>query len=654
MSVSELRELSNRYGANPEYVLAGGGNTSFKDDSVLYVKGSGTSLATIDETGFVRLDRKTLDAIFTKAYPEDEDEREAKVLGDMLAARLPGEQKRPSVETLLHEIYPTAYVLHLHPALVNGFTCGKNARAAFESAFAQDSVWLGPTMPGYVLATRVRDAFADFRKKHGKYPDYLFLENHGVFTGADTVAQTDALFTRMMERLRPLVHDEPDLSPVPFDVRRAADLAPAVRCLCSDGRPGVAVFASNAEIARFAASAEEFSKASTCFTPDHLVYCRDSVLFLEAEETEQAYAELERKVAEYRKSHGFAPVIVGAKGLGFYAVAATKHQADIAAAVFENAIKIAVYARSFGGGKSLPDALVKSIGNWEVERYRRSVAFSGCSERRLGGKIAIVTGSAQGFGQGVAGDMADAGAYLGIADMNGEGAMRFAGELCEKHGTGAAVGIKVNVSDEADVQAMVDRMALTYGGLDIFVNNAGIVRAGSLDEMQLSAFELVTKVNYTAYFLCVKYATRVMKIQHRFSPKLYMDVIQINSKSGLVGSNKNFAYAGGKFGGLGLTQSFALELTPFNIKVNSICPGNFLDGPLWCDPDRGLFVQYLKAGKVPGAKTVADVKRAYEAKVPMNRGCQIRDVSRAIFYCVEQEYETGQAVPVTGGQVMLN
>ena len=186
------------------------------------------------------------------------------------------------------------------------------------------------------------------------------------------------------------------------------------------------------------------------------------------------------------------------------------------------------------------------------------------------------------------------------------------------------------------------------------VSNAGIVRAGSVLEQDASAFRLSTDINYVAFFLVTKHLGQLLARQHSTAPEWLTDIIQINSKSGLVGSNKNAAYAGSKFGGIGLTQSFALELCAYNIKVNAVCPGNFLDGPLWSDPVRGLFVQYLAAGKVPGAKTVEDVRRYYEAKVPMNRGCMPLDVARAVMYCVEQKYETGQAIPVTGGQVMLN
>ncbi len=313
---------------------------------------------------------------------------------------------------------------------------------------------------------------------------------------------------------------------------------------------------------------------------------------------------------------------------------------------------------SVDGIKSAFDAYVKANGAKPTAAFVDGLGIfrintAEPTNRRLDGKIAIVTGSAQGFGKGIAEYMAREGAHVVVADMNADGAKATADELCAAFGDGAAISVGANVSDEASVEAMVAACVAEFGGLDVFVNNAGIVRAGSLEEMTKANFELVAAVNYTAYFLCAKYASAVMKLQRKVCPDYLSDIIEINSKSGLEGSNKNFAYAGSKFGGIGLTESFALELAPFGIKVNANCPGNFLNGPLWSDPEKGLFVQYLNAGKVPGAKTIDDVRRFYEAKVPLNRGCEIKDVARAILYIIEQEYETGQAIPVTGGQVML-
>lgn len=282
------------------------------------------------------------------------------------------------------------------------------------------------------------------------------------------------------------------------------------------------------------------------------------------------------------------------------------------------------------------------------EIARKHAAKRSQTGGRLSGRVALVTGGAQGFGRGIAQELYREGASICIADLNGPLAQQTAGEMGER-----AFAVKTDVTDEQSVAAMIAACVERFYGLDILVSNAGILKAGSLDEMEKRDFELVISVNYTAYFTCVKYASRIMKAQHEAAPEEFYDIIEVNSKSGLAGSKKNFAYAGSKFGGIGLTQSFALELAPYNIKVNAICPGNFYDGPLWSDPEKGLFVQYLRAGKVPGAKTLADVKAHYLNKSLIKRGCTPEDVAKAIFYCVEQTFETGQAIPVTGGQVML-
>ncbi len=310
-----------------------------------------------------------------------------------------------------------------------------------------------------------------------------------------------------------------------------------------------------------------------------------------------------------------------------------------------------------GGDENAPletAAPNQRAGGGDAGPHSRERLFSRRSSV-VAGKVALVTGGAQGFGEGIVRSLAAGGSIVCIVDLNIAGARSLAEELNRESGRSVAYAFGANVTDEESVRAMVAEVVDRVGGVDIVVSNAGVLKAGSVTEISLKDFNFVTSVNYIGFFLCTKLLAPVMSLQNAGSGGRYFsDIIQINSKSGLEGSNRNGAYAGSKFGAIGLVQSFALELVTQNIKVNAICPGNFFEGPLWADPDRGLFVQYLRAGKVPGATSIADVKRFYEEKVPMARGCRPDDVVRAICYLVEQEYETGQAVPVTGGQVMLN
>ena len=402
-----------------------------------------------------------------------------------------------------------------------------------------------------------------------------------------------------------------------FGLDRAAALAPALRMMLRNPAPGIVTFRGDPAHMRLCRK-ENWEMAVRSGEIQGIWVPADADL-------EKQYAALGAAVTAYKDTYGAPPYVIAVENVGLFYAGSDKPSAD---------------ALADGVPPAGKQGRVPSAG--ENQAPARA--------RRLEGKIGVVTGGAQGFGYGLAEAMIGEGGYVVLADLNGPLAKEAADTLGKN---GRALAVQTDVTDEASVIRLLRETVLAYGGLDIFVNHAGVLNAGGLEEMTKDAFEFVTRVNYTAYFTCVKYASAVMKIQHRFAPEMMMDIIQINSKSGLSGSNKNFAYAGGKFGGIGLVQSFALELIPYNIKVNAVCPGNLLSGPLWTDPEKGLFVQYLNAGKVPGAKTVEDVRRFYESKVPMNRGCEIIDVARACFYVIEQEYETGQALPVTGGQNML-
>lgn len=255
-------------------------------------------------------------------------------------------------------------------------------------------------------------------------------------------------------------------------------------------------------------------------------------------------------------------------------------------------------------------------------------------------KTAIVTGAAQGLGAAICLRLAREGCDLAIGDINLEGARATAEQVQSETGC-RAFAMKVDVTDDAQVGALFDKAVDTYGKLDIVVANAAVLIAEPIDSGDPEKWRTVMNINLFGYYLTTRHAARVMK------PRRSGSIIQINSKSGKKGSAKNSAYAASKFGGIGHTQSVALELAEYGIRCNSILPGNLLDSPLWTE---SLFKQYAENQGI----TEEEVRQKYIDQVPMKRGCSYDDVSNVVVFLASDMagYMTGQAINVTGGQEM--
>mgnify|MGYP000928635036 FL=1 len=649
--IQQLIEVSQFYGCDNRFVIAGGGNTSYKNHEKIWVKASGSSLATITEAGFAVLDRAKLNPMSEKIYSSDPDEREEQVKNDLAAATLT-KGKRPSVETSMHNVIDYPFVVHLHPTAVNGLMCAQDAEVLLKRLFGDKTLYVEYTDPGYLLFKKVYDRIKAYRASYGEEPKVIWLQNHGIFVAADTIEEIKSIYADILDQLEGAVTNLLS-SEKGESSHNVAETLPAVRMMLSgDGLKTLRV-RNNALIAYYNRTDNQ-QDISRPFTPDAIVYCKSNYLFLQEEAPDKILSEARKEIAAFTKKFGYQPKVLLVKGIGLVAVGDNASQCDIILDVFEDAMKVAWLTRSFGGPHPMTREQIDFIDNWEVENYRRSVAAGG-SKGRAENRTIIITGAAQGFGEGIGRCLLPEGANIVVADLNEEAGRATAADFNRNTRSNQTLFVKTNVADIASLENLVRETVCAFGAIDCFISNAGVLRAGGLEEMTPENFDFVTRINYNAYFYATKVVSRVMKLQTKHAPENYFaDIIQINSKSGLQGSKANFAYAGGKFGGIGLTQSFALELAPFRIKVNAICPGNFYEGPLWSDPENGLFVQYLKAGKVPGAKTVEDVKAFYLSKVPMGKGCTPSDVTRGVLYLMEQCGETGQALPITGGQVMLN
>ncbi len=371
MGVPELIAVSRKYGSTPGWVLGGGGNTSFKTTEDLYIKASGFSLATLDADGVVRMSREKLAEIWRAAYPSEPGAREKRALADLMAARRPGEeQKRPSVETLMHDAFPQAYVVHTHPTLVNGLTCAVRGEKTC-AEILPEAVWIPIVNPGYYLSRIIKEKLASFAERNGAPAEIVILQNHGLVVASGTLEGIDALSERVMTAIKSATGSRPDTSPV------APDAASDVIRGALEKRFASVMFGANAEMLRRIQSKETFSEVAGSFSPDHIVYAGHTPLYVErTHETDAGAiaAGMDAAIDEYTRKHGASPKVIAVSGVGGFGCGSTEKTAKLAVDLFKDAVEIAFYAASFGGVTFMPDEEVEFIRGWEVEAFRTQVS----------------------------------------------------------------------------------------------------------------------------------------------------------------------------------------------------------------------------------------------------------------------------------------
>ena len=362
--IQELVEVSQHFGNDKSFVLAGGGNTSYKTEDLIWIKASGISLATIIEDGFVCLSRDRLKLISTKVYNEDVLIRENEVKMDLHAEILHQSILRPSVETSLHNAVDYRFVVHTHPTIVNALLCSVKAKEWCLSLFGDKVLYISYTDPGYVLFKKVSEKISEFETRWGEAPKIIFLENHGVFVGADSIKEINQLYNDLIHTIEDNIYGH-----FPSIVTTYLQQYIPEKVISSNqGFQGFTVLGFSSElVGHFIKDEKSFEKVRRSFTPDDIVYCKAHYLFV------NEINDIADRVSGYIRQYGYLPKVIALKNFGLIAVEENEKSARTVWEVFENILKISFLSENFGGPHFLNDEQIAFIDNWEVENYRRKI-----------------------------------------------------------------------------------------------------------------------------------------------------------------------------------------------------------------------------------------------------------------------------------------
>ncbi|HEY8529665.1 MAG TPA: bifunctional aldolase/short-chain dehydrogenase [Paenibacillaceae bacterium] len=602
--LSELDELvyrSNLLGTDRRVCNWGGGNTSAKmtvrdfrgrEIEVMYVKGSGSDLATAKASNFTGLRMDDIRPLF-----EREDMTDEEMVAYLAHCMIDAKHPRASIETLLHAFLPFRHVDHTHPDAIISICCSDNGKEVAREIFGDRFVWVPYIRPGFRLSKMIAQGVLANPKA-----ELVLMEKHGLVTWGDTAEECYARTIRVIQEAEAYIEarvDEAKLfggrkfEPLPADVRRrlAAEVMPLVRgAVSAEGKRMILSFDDGEDVLRFVCGRDSQALSQIgAACPDHLVHTKVKPLFVDWTPDEGDAEGLKRKlregIAAYKEEYKAyfernrnegdvmfepAPRVILVPGLGMINTGKSLAMARVSGDLYHRAIAVMRGATALGNFVSLSENEAYNVEYWPLELYKLTLAPP---EAEFSRQIALITGGAGGIGSATARRLAAEGAHVVLADLNLEGAQKVAGEINGKYGEGRALAVRMDVTDEEAVRTAFREAALYYGGIDILVNNAGLATSSPLEETTLEEWNLNMGVLGTGYFLAAREAFRMMKEQG-----IGGSMVFIASKNAVYAGKNAAAYSAAKALEAHLARCIAAEGGPYGIRVNTILPDAVLQG----------------------------------------------------------------------------
>jgi rhamnose utilization protein RhaD (predicted bifunctional aldolase and dehydrogenase)/NAD(P)-dependent dehydrogenase (short-subunit alcohol dehydrogenase family) len=640
-------------GRNPLLVLHGGGNTSVKtratDDlgkehEVIAVKGSGADMADMEPWGLpaVKLaplrEMRALDAL------NDEAMVNAQRL-NLLEASAPN----PSVETLLHAFLPHKFVDHTHAAAVLSLVDQPDGEALAREVYDGRMGIVPYIAPGFGLAKAAAQVFEEKPDVEG-----LILHKHGIFTFGDTAREA---YERMIEMVslaesrlrqgRPVVFRAGQIA---SSLETAAEIAPILRGACAIRKDGAepvrftAELRTGPEILDYVNGAELASYSQRgVVTPDHIIRTKNKPLVLPAPEAgklddfaRDVKAAVEAFVADYdayfdRENEAVGgtktkldpmPRVILVPGIGLFGLGRTAKDADIAADLAENTVRVVTDAEAIGRYEPLPESDLFALEYWSLEQAK----LKGAVAKPLTGQVAVVTGAGA-IGAATAKALAADGAAVAVLDIDCDAAETVAAEI-------KGLGVQCDVTKPDDVARAFAAVCERFGGVDILVSNAGAAWQGRIGEVSDEILRRSFELNFFAHQTVAQAAVRIMLKQDTGG------VLLFNISKQAVNPGQNFGpYGLPKAATMLLMRQYALDYGAEGIRSNGVNADRIQSGLLTDE----MIAARSKARGVSEAKYMRG--NLLHAEVTGD------DVAQAFLALAKARKTTGHVETVDGGNI---